>query len=152
QLTIEKFPGERAYCYTLAEVQAMVRHCRANPDLDWLHSVIVGLARTGMRISELASLRWSDIDLKRGLVMLTDETGVPVRRGKLRRELKTKRSRTIQMHKDVADLLADLGDRPGKGTLVFHGPRRGRLKPDTVRLALIRDVIMPLSPQFPPHD
>ena len=33
--------------------------------------------------------------------------------------------------------------------LVFHGPLGGKLKPDTVRNALIREVLKPLSKQFP---
>jgi integrase len=32
--------------------------------------------------------------------------------------------------------------------LVFHGPRGGRLKPDTVRQVLIRDVLTPLEKKF----
>jgi integrase len=32
---------------------------------------------------------------------------------------------------------------------VFHGPRGGVLKPDTVRNVLIRDVIAPLAERFP---
>jgi integrase len=32
---------------------------------------------------------------------------------------------------------------------VFHGPRGGRLKPDTVRRTLVREVLTPLATQFP---
>ena len=32
---------------------------------------------------------------------------------------------------------------------VFHGPRGGRLKPDTVRRILVREVIEPLTERFP---
>ena len=38
--------------------------------------------------------------------------------------------------------------RAGDG-LVFHGPKGGRLKPDTVRRALIREVLAPLRERFP---
>jgi integrase len=40
----------------------MLDHCRNRADLTWLEAVIVGLACTGLPISELASLRWSDVD------------------------------------------------------------------------------------------
>ena len=33
--------------------------------------------------------------------------------------------------------------------MVFRGPRDGKLKPDTVRTILIRDVLEPLKEQFP---
>jgi integrase len=32
---------------------------------------------------------------------------------------------------------------------VFHGPRGGRLKADTVRRVLVRDVLKPLAAKFP---
>ena len=36
-----------------------------------------------------------------------------------------------------------------KDGAIFHGPRGGTVKPDTVRNILIRDVLEPLSDQFP---
>ena len=33
--------------------------------------------------------------------------------------------------------------------MIFHGPRGGALKPDTVRRILIRDVLTPLAKRFP---
>lgn len=44
----------------------MVDLCRSSTRLHWLADVIVALAATGMRIGELAALRWSDVDLYRG--------------------------------------------------------------------------------------
>jgi integrase len=34
------------------------------------------------------------------------------------------------------------------GGFLFHGPRRGRLKPDVVRRTLVNDVLTPLSSRF----
>lgn len=59
--------GTDTYCYTFAEVSAMVTRCSAFEELRWLGEVIIGLAHTGLRISELAALRWADIDIKSGL-------------------------------------------------------------------------------------
>ena len=38
---------------------------------------------------------------------------------------------------------------PRRAPYVFYGPRGGRLKPDTVRRVLIREVIEPLAHKFP---
>ncbi|WP_254509344.1 tyrosine-type recombinase/integrase [Anatilimnocola floriformis] len=144
KLKLKKVESERAYCYEPAEVSAMVAHCRERSDLDWMASVITGLACTGLRISELAALRWSDIDLTRGMLTLTDESG----RGsaKSNRQLKSGRSRSLPLH---TDLSIDLQKLTRRGTLVFYGPRGGKLKPDTVRNILIRDVLTPLVKHFP---
>jgi integrase len=146
RLTVRKQESERPYCYTVKEVEAMVAYCRERPKLRWVEAVIVALACTGLRIAELASLRWSDVDLKIPLIKLSDESGQPGREGKVKRELKSGRSRTIPIHHDLAAVLSTLDRRDA---FVFHGPRGGRLKPDTVRQVLIREVIGPLSPKFP---
>jgi integrase len=52
----------------------MVERCGQDPELAWLGEVITALASTGMRISELASLRWSDIDLEANVIKLVDES------------------------------------------------------------------------------
>jgi integrase len=38
---------------------------------------------------------------------------------------------------------------PRQDAFVFHGPRGGKLKPDTVRQILVRDVILPLASKYP---
>ncbi len=108
--------------------------------------MIVTLACTGLRIGELCSLRWTDLDLSVGHLFLTDETA---RRGEgdvQRRELKGRRSRSFPIHPDLANVLKN---RLQQGPYVIYGPRGGRLKPDTVRRVFIREVIEPLQGQFP---
>lgn len=145
KLKLRKAESQPAYCYRPEEIKAMVELCRANAELTWLADVIVALACTGLRIAELASLRWSDLDLTTGLLKLTDETGRPSEPGGNRRELKSGRSRTFPIHADLLKVLMGLSRRSG---LVFCGPRGGRLKPDTVRRILIREVIDPLAKNF----
>jgi integrase len=50
------------------------------------------------------------------------------------------------MHSDLLGVLRALP--PGEG-YVFRGPRGGRLKPDTVRRILVREVLEPLAHRFP---
>ena len=69
-LKLRKADSESAYCYRPEEIRAMIEHCRGKADLAWLADVIVGLACTGLRIAEFASLRWSDIDFGMGVSVL----------------------------------------------------------------------------------
>ena len=38
--------------------------------MHWLSHVIVALATTGLRIGELAELRWSDVHFDKGMILL----------------------------------------------------------------------------------
>ncbi|MFO0821175.1 MAG: tyrosine-type recombinase/integrase [Pirellulales bacterium] len=145
-LRLRKAESERAYCYQAEEIRAMIDHCRKDDKLEWLADVIVVLACSGLRIAELVSLRWADIDLAAGRLSLSDETGRPQTAGRSRRELKSGRSRSFPLHPDLLAVLRRLERRDG---FVFHGPRGGRLKPDTVRRILVREVIEPLAESFP---
>ena len=148
RLPLTKPQGTDTYCWTPEEVRAIVAHCAADPELAWLGQVLTALACTGLRISELAGLRWSDIDLARNTITLTDEG----KRGRYRerrkaRETKTGRSRAFPIHPDLRRVLEVLPRHPDG--LVFHGARGGILKPDRVRRAEIRDVLDVLADRFP---
>lgn len=147
-IKLKKAQGERTYCYTRAQIAAMIKHCRDNQDLHWLEPVVVTLAHTGLRISELAALEWADVDLEAGTIKLTDN----LRNSRLseRSQAKTTKShynRTLSIHPQLRAILHDLPQ--AKDGLVFHGPRGGKIKPDTVRNILIREVLTPLKDQFP---
>jgi integrase len=148
-LKIQKAECEPAYCYRPQEVKAMIRQCGNNNGLRWVADVIIALACTGLRIAELASLRWADIDFESARIKLTDETGRAKKPDGTRRKLKSGRSRYFPIH---VDFLAVLKRIPRVDAYVFHGPRGGRLKPDTVRRVLIREVIEPLMERFPTQD
>jgi integrase len=149
ELKLRKAESQRAYCWRPQEVRAMVEQCRSESALNWLGDVIIALACTGLRISELASLRWADLDLADGRLTLTDETGRAAAMQASRRELKSGRSRTFPIHVDLA---AVLKRKPHVDGFVFHGPRGGRLKPDTVRRTLVHAVLKPLAKDFPALD
>ncbi len=147
KLPMRKAESQRAYCWRPEEVAAMLDHCRANARLHWLGDVIVGLACTGLRISEFASLRWADIDLEKQMLSLTNDSEQAGQPAATARELKTVGSvRQFPIHPDFMQVL-EL--RQVRGLHIFQGPRGGRLKPDTVRRILVRDVITPLLEKFP---
>jgi integrase len=140
--------GTDTYCWRPAEVEAILRRCREVSDLDWLGNVLAALACTGMRISELASLRWTDIDLANNLIQLTDETATArSQRGRKARQIKNRRGRSFPIHGDLRKVLDRIERQPDG--LVFHGPRMGVLSPDICRRTLIKGVLTPLAEKFP---
>ncbi len=144
---LSKPKGTTTYCWRMEEVVAIVELCKADPQLHWLHHVVMGLACTGLRISELASLRWTDIDFAENRIRITDETGLAHKKSnKQVRQTKTGRSRAFPMFPHLRTILETIPHHPSG--LVFRGPRGGILKPDTVRRILIRDVLTPLSKRF----
>jgi integrase len=141
--------GTTTYCYTRRQVGAIVTFCRGRSDLAWLADVVVALATTGLRIGELAGLRWSDVDLGRGVLRLEDTSRrVKKSRRQEARATKSHRDRALPLHEELRRILERL-PRAADGR-VFHGPRGGRLKPDTVRNVLKREVLPALAKEFPP--
>ena len=148
KLSLRRSHETDAYCYALEEVAAILNHCCACRELDWLTPLITLLATTGMRIGEAAGLRWSDVDLVNDMITLTDNrhSGRAQRLATVR-TTKGRRSRRIPIHPDLKTVLIQLPHHPD-GQL-FHGPRGGRLKPDTARRCFVSEVIKPLTRQFP---
>ncbi len=143
--------GTDTYCYTTAEVSAMVRHCKASPKLTWLAHVIIALAHTGMRISELTGLRWSDIKLEQKTITIADERASKRKRqAGTARTTKGRRSRTLPIHPVLAQLLQS-HSRQADG-YVFHAQRGGKLLARNVLQIFIDSVIEPLKKRFPTAD
>jgi len=139
------------YCYSPEEVEAMIRYCRSNTDLEWLGEVIMTLALTGLRIGELVALQFSNLDLPKGFIRLVDSS-------RTARKSERKDAARLKSHynRDVAihpTLLPILEGRPRHSdNRVFHGPRGGKLKADTVRNVLRREVLPALADRFPGQD
>jgi len=74
KLKLRKVESQRAYCYRPAEVAAILERCRNLPALRWIGHAVTALAYSGMRIGELANLKWSDVDLEKGRINLADES------------------------------------------------------------------------------
>jgi integrase len=146
-LPLKKPVGTSTYCYTHQEVAAMVDRCFRDPELRWLGQVIVGLSHTGLRISELAQLQWTDFDFESGFLRLPDRSRQGTKQERAQaRSTKGHQGRVLPIHSLLREVLGKMSRHlDGK---VLHGPRGGGLKPDTVRNVLIRDVLVPLAPKF----
>jgi integrase len=141
-----KVESERAYCWRPEEVAAIIQYCQVHPNIAWLGDVVIALACTGLRISELAAMRWGDVDLQQRMLSLPEESGYADRQDLERRDRKSGRSRSFPIH---PDLLSVLVRQRRSDVYVFHGPRGGRLKPDYVRNVLVNKVVNELASQFP---
>ena len=136
------------YCWTPPEFQAIIEYCQLSPELEWLGNVCMTLGLTGMRISELAQLRWTNFDFHHEIIKLVDES----RRKKTvksstQQTLKNKRGRIVPLNQQLVPVLKSMS-RTLDG-LVFHGPLGGKIKPDTLRNILVKKVLMPLKNRFP---
>ena len=145
---LSKPQGTDTYCYSAAQVSAMVRHCLSKLRLVWLANVIIALAHTGLRIGELAGLRWTDVDMDCNVIRVPDERSS---RRKLAagtaRTTKGRRPRTLPIHPRLRNVLEGL-PRKSDGR-VFHAERGGVLSPNNVLHRFIHDVIEPLKNRFP---
>jgi len=147
-LKLRKPQGSDTYCYTPQQVRVMVGHCQRRHGLQWLGDIVLVLALTGLRISELLGLRGCDIDLSGSTLHVPDERSSAARQklGDVR-TTKGRRGRRIPIHHELRATLDRLVSR-ADGRL-FVGPRGGRLKADTVRRVLVSQVINPLREEFP---
>jgi integrase len=129
----------------------MVSHCYADPMLPWLGNVISASAATGLRINELANLRWADIDFVAESIRITDERARPRRRQSgLERRLKGKRGRALPLNLNLRNLLLRLPRH--RDGLVMRGKNGGKLNDRRVLEALQGKVIKSLVNEFPTPD
>lgn len=146
-LKLRKPSETTRYCYTFEQFKAMLDHSLGRPSLQWLGNVILGLGMTGLRIRELASLRWSDVDFAKNMIHLSND---PLRKAGSsgpRRRTKNRRDRSLPIHSKLGAALGIL-ERRSHGR-VFGGPQGGALDPDRVRTVLVQKVIGPLKERFP---
>jgi integrase len=149
RLKLRRSTDSDTYCYTREQVRAMVDLCRSKPNLGWLGDVIVALSTTGMRIGELASLRWTDVDMSSGVIVLLDNRHSSLaKKAAAVRTTKGRRSRRIHIHDRLRAVLEKMPHRENGG-YVFRALGGGKLDADKVLKVLKRDVLMPLKAQFP---
>ena len=120
----------------------------SRPDLVWLGRIMTTLAHTGLRISELAALRWSDVDLTAATVRIADERASRVKQlAGTARTTKGRRSRTVPIHPVLRKLLMSM-DR-SRGGRIFTAARGGMVRPRNVLEMFLKQVIEPLKSEFP---
>jgi integrase len=123
-LKLQRPQGTDTYCYTQEQVSAMIGHCRRRQKLHWMANVIAALSFAGLRISELASFRLSDVDFGSNNINLTDERGSS-RRKKIGtvRTTKGRRSRVLPINPRLRQVLIDLPRQStGGGCTARAGP------------------------------
>lgn len=142
---LQKPEGTDTYCYSAEELEAMISHCANTPELGWLQETIIGLSHTGMRINELAQLRWSAID-KDWLTVIDERSSKAKKHNNTSRTTKGKRSRKIPLHPRLIKLLASM-KRTSDG-YVFHAQHGGLLRDRNVLAQFKKHVIEPLKQLF----
>jgi integrase len=148
KLEVDKVDDSMTYCFTPNEVTAMIDYCGQHKEFRWLADVIVGLAYTGMRISELAQLRWSAVDLVRKDITVVDESRNKTKSGTKARTTKSGKSRQIPILSKLLAVLQRIHSVHSTG-LVFRAQRGGPLRPRNVLKALVDNAIEPLKDRFP---
>jgi integrase len=148
RLSLRRSEVSTTYRFSRKEIRAMVELCQRIPKLRWLGDVIIALATTGVRIGELAGLRWTDVDLATGMITLPDNrhSGRHQKAGAVRKT-KGRRTRRVPIHSRLRPVLKGLARRADGR--VFSGPGGSVLRPNSVCKIFIREVVGPLKATFP---
>lgn len=146
-LPLRKPQGTDTHCWTKDEVIAILEYTRARPKLLWLYVLLATLAYSGMRIGEAIGLRWRNVDLATGIIKVVDDSTTGRAKGGSAQTNKGGRDRSFPIHDELMPILQGI-PKHADG-YVFHSPRGARLKTDTIRIILVRDVLAPLAPSFP---
>ena len=151
KLNLAKPTGTDTYCYSLEQVTRMLELCLTSKLGKWLRPILITLATSGMRIGELISLKWKDIDFNSHTLRIVDD------RYSHRKQLmgstrttKGKRSRTVPLNPALEKLLLEIKSNPDD--YVFYGPKGGRLCSKTVLDIFKREVRDNLIDEFPVSD
>ena len=107
---------------------------------------------TGLRRGELLGLKWTDIDLDRGVLKI--QRAISRQNGKvLEAPLKTKNAyRTLPLSADAIDVLKAQKNKVGSSEWVFPSPTGGPMSPDSVLHMLHRVLKRAGLPRIRFHD
>lgn len=143
---LQKPPGAEQYCYERDEVRRMLELALAKTRHPWIHQLIFLLSHTGVRISEAINLKWSDVDLKKEVIHIRDETFKKQIEGQQRRLVKDKESRIIPIH-DA--LLKCIGECKRNSNYFIPGKDGRKRNYNHTREAFVKQIIEPLAKEFP---
>ncbi len=147
-IKMRKYEVDEAYCYSPEEVACMVEQCRNNsdPKIQQLGDIIMVLSYTGMRINELLSLHWNDINPETRFLTVRDDSARPVsERGQ--KSTKSSKSRRIPIHKDLVNWLQ--ARKESRTGLLFKNPKGGKLGYCAIWESFVAHVRVPLAKKFP---
>jgi integrase len=106
------------------------------------------LASTGMRVGELITLRWRDIDFEANVIRVVDDRFSSRKQSMgSTRTTKGKRSRAIPLNAALRGVLTNIPKHPDGR--VFHGPHGASLRQKTILTIFKREVRDPLASEFP---
>ena len=128
------------YCPEDQELRAILACLKGT---DWIYDATATLSHSGLRFGELSQLTRFDIDLKKSLIHVRDETFDS--RGT--RTTKSGYSRAVPMHPVVSEIVKRRLQRDPE--LLFAGPRGGKLRSDTYGRNLRKLALEPLEEKFP---
>ena len=128
------------YCPEDQELRAILACLKGT---DWIYDATATLSHSGLRFGELSQLTRFDIDLKKSLIHVRDETFDS--RGT--RTTKSGYSRAVPMHPVVSEIVKRRLQRDPE--LLFAGPRGGKLRLDTYGRNLRKLALEPLEEKFP---
>ena len=142
---LQKPPGAERYCYERDEVSRMLEFSASLKKNRWLHPAILLLSHTGLRIGEASNLRWPDIDLRRGVIHIRDES-FKKSSAVERRLVKDRESRIIPIHPKLQSYLNDCSRRSG---YFLNGDHGRKLNYNHALDMFVKKIIKPLQKEFP---
>ncbi|MDB2686159.1 site-specific integrase [Mariniblastus sp.] len=142
---LQKPPGAERYCYERDEVSRMLEFSAELTKNRWLYPTTLLLSHTGLRIGEAINLRWPDIDLRRGVIHIRDES-FKKNSTTQRRLVKDRESRVIPIHPKFQSYLTGCGKTSG---YVLTGDQGRKLNYNHALDMLVKKLIQPLEQEFP---
>ena len=142
-----------AFPFKIARPKESTRYCPSEDELrailfclknhEWVFDVTAVLAHSGLRFGELSQLTCFDIDRKKPLIFVRDESFDP----NGTRTTKSGYSRAVPMQRVVHEIIKKRLERGDD--LLFVGPRGGKLRSDTFGRNLRKLALEPLGEEFP---
>ena len=146
-LRLRKPEGSEAFCYSEAQVTAILNHCCSRPKLRQLGMLCHLLSHTGMRLGEALALEWEDVNFSQGFITVRDES-FSNQPSASRRRVKDKCTRQIPIAKSLRELLQRSKPKSSSG-LVFRSSSGRPLLQNNLREQFRDQVITPLAKLMP---
>lgn len=145
RLDIDRDTMSHRYCFKRPEVLAMIALAEQEEELEWLGDVIITLALTGLRISELIQLQWSNVLFDENVLQIQDTSrNQPVQ---IARTTKNRTTRLTPIPAEVRKRLERLAEKDTNG-VVFRSRMGKALNAAYARKMFRSKIVTPLAPQF----